>query len=394
MLSATTTAPVNIAVIKYWGKRNEELVLPINSSLSVTLDQQQLCTKTTVAASKAFTEDRLWLNGHEESLKSERYQNVLTTVRRRARKRKTPGEDHHLLNWHVHICSENNFPTAAGLASSAAGFACLVYGLAKLYKVEGDLSAIARLGSGSACRSVLGGFVAWDMGTMEDGSDSLARQIAPPSHWPNLRILILVVNASKKAVGSSAGMQTSVQTSSLLEERARHIPDKMKQMEEAIKQQDFQTFAEITMKESNNMHAVCLDTYPPLSYMSDTSRHIQHVIHAINDHHGQNKVAYTYDAGPNACLYLLEESVAMVLGMLLHVYPCQDSDKVKYVRGLQVIEEPPPENLLSSLKVEPLPGAISYMIHTKVGAGPQVLDSSQSLLDETGQPKDNANNLC
>lgn len=125
--------------------------------------------------------------------------------------------------WKIHICSENNFPTSAGLASSAAGYACLVVALAKLYEIkvfqnkqvnnykfynmqswlnficfninfQGDITTIARVGSGSACRSILGGFVRWYMGSQTDGTDSIAKQIVPASYWPEMRILILVVS--------------------------------------------------------------------------------------------------------------------------------------------------------------------------------------------------------
>ncbi|XP_073515726.1 diphosphomevalonate decarboxylase [Phyllobates terribilis] len=132
MKVVTCTAPVNIAVIKYWGKRNEELILPINSSLSVTLHQDQLKTTTTVSASHEFTEDRIWLNGKEDNISHPRLQSCLNEIRRLARKRRSSssggsGEDSvsRVLNYKVHICSVNNFPTAAGLASSAAGYACL-----------------------------------------------------------------------------------------------------------------------------------------------------------------------------------------------------------------------------------------------------------------------------
>lgn len=144
----------------------------------------------------------------------------LSVVRRLARKRRNdddPGLDSTCLSYKVHICSINNFPTAAGLASSAAGFACLgallnciqhqylkhlthcfstffpVYTLAQAFGVEGELSGVARQGSGSACRSMYGGFVQWLMGHQSDGKDSLAQQVEPETHWPELRILVLVV---------------------------------------------------------------------------------------------------------------------------------------------------------------------------------------------------------
>lgn len=172
VLMVTAQTPTNIAVIKYWGKRDETLILPVNSSISVTLDPDHLCTTTSVAVSPTFDKDRMWLNGKEISLSGSRFQNCLREIRHRA----TDVEDEEKgikitkkdwENLHVHIASYNNFPTAAGLASSAAGFACLVFSLAKLMNVkedQGQLSAIARQGSGSACRSLFGGFVKWEMG--------------------------------------------------------------------------------------------------------------------------------------------------------------------------------------------------------------------------------------
>ncbi|GFR70620.1 diphosphomevalonate decarboxylase [Elysia marginata] len=122
----TCTAPVNIAVIKYWGKTDEKRILPTNPSLSVTLGQDELRAKTSVAVSSSFSEDRMWLNGIEQPISSPRVQNVLKEIRRRAHKRKSGDRKEDIgLTQHVHIVSENNFPTAAGLASSAAGYACL-----------------------------------------------------------------------------------------------------------------------------------------------------------------------------------------------------------------------------------------------------------------------------
>ncbi|KAI5401650.1 Diphosphomevalonate decarboxylase mvd2 [Lathyrus oleraceus] len=198
VLMVTAQTPTNIAVIKYWGKRDETLILPVNDSISVTLDPNHLCTTTTVSVSPSFQQDRMWLNGKEISLSGGRFQSCLREIRARAcdveddkKGVKISKEDWSKL--HVHIASYNNFPTAAGLASSAAGFACLVYALGKLMNVKEDesqLSAIARQGSGSACRSLFGGFVKWIMGKEENGSDSLAVQLADEKHWDELVIVI------------------------------------------------------------------------------------------------------------------------------------------------------------------------------------------------------------
>ena len=218
----------------------------------------------------------------------------------------------------VHIVSENSFPTAAGLASSAAGYACLTAALGKLYGVkeafEGELTTIARQGSGSACRSLDGGLVRWQGGVEADGADSKAVQVATEGHWPELGVLILVVSDQKKDTSSTAGMQTSVETSVLLAHRAEHVvAGRLEELEAAYLARDFDTVARITMQDSNQFHAVCLDTYPPIRYMTDVSFDIIRTVHAINAEAGSAQVAYTFDAGPNAVLLLKDRSNAAAI---------------------------------------------------------------------------------
>ncbi|XP_056268764.1 diphosphomevalonate decarboxylase [Pseudoliparis swirei] len=390
--TVTCTAPVNIAVIKYWGKRNEELILPINSSLSVTLHQDQLKTTTTVATSSSFLEDRIWLNGKEEDITHPRLQSCLREIRRLARKRRNDGHpalDSMGFSHKVHICSVNDFPTAAGLASSAAGFACLVYTLSRVFDVEGELSGIARQGSGSACRSMYGGFVQWIMGQRDDGKDSLAQQVAPETHWPELRVLVLVASAEKKPVGSTSGMQTSVETSRLLKHRAESVvPGRMVEMIEAVQTKDFAAFAELTMKDSNQFHATCLDTYPPIFYLSSVSQQVISLVHRYNRHYGETRVAYTFDAGPNAVIYMLQQHVPEFVQAVQHFFP-PESNGGQFVKGLPVNHVALSEELRRSIGQEPLPKGISYVISTKVGPGPCVVeDPTQHLLGSDGLPKE------
>ncbi|KAL8609212.1 hypothetical protein ACOMHN_036656 [Nucella lapillus] len=366
------------------GKRDEKLILPANSSLSVTLGMDELHAKTTVTVSSTFSEDRIWLNGKEQSVDNPRIQNVLKEIRQRSGEKDGGRGDGVPLK--VHMCSENNFPTAAGLASSAAGYACMVYTLAKLYGVEGELSAIARQGSGSACRSMSGGFVLWEMGTEDDGSNSIARQIAPANHWPALRTLILVVSDQKKQVGSTEGMQTTMGTSELMRERVQTVPQHTQQMIQAITHRDFPAFAHITMKESNQFHAVCLDTWPPVFYLTDTSRWIIQLVHAYNTMCGHTQVAYTFDAGPNACLYLQEGDVARVVGLLTHFFPPAPAPH-PFVRGRPVTPRHPTQEECKNFDIPRSEGAIKYIIHTKVGTGPEELSSEDSLLTAQGLPK-------
>ncbi|XP_067245162.1 diphosphomevalonate decarboxylase isoform X2 [Chanodichthys erythropterus] len=362
----TCTAPVNIAVIKYWGKRDEDLILPINSSLSVTLHQEQLKTMTTIACSRSFQQDRIWLNGKEEDISCPRLQSCLQEIRRLARKRRNTGDptsDVSIVSNKVHICSVNNFPTAAGLASSAAGYACLVYTLSQLFGVEGELSAVARHGSGSACRSLYGGFVQWKMGESSDGKDSIAEQVESESYWPELRVLILVYRASVV------------------------VPCRMEEMIRVIRQRDFQAFGELTMKDSNQFHATCLDTYPPIFYLNNVSHRIISLVHRYNQYYGETKVAYTFDAGPNAVIYTLQEHLPEFVQVVRHFFPSEAIES-EFVRGLPVCSADLSEELKRDLNMEPTPKGIHYIISTKAGPGPCVVeDPSQHLLGVDGLPK-------
>lgn len=130
------------------------------------------------------------------------------------------------------------------------------------------------------------------------------------------------VSADKKQTGSTVGMQTSVETSTLLKFRAESVvPERMKEMTRCIQEQDFQGFAQLTMKDSNQFHATCLDTFPPISYLNDTSRRIIQLVHRFNTHQGQTKVAYTFDAGPNAVIFTLEDTVAEFVAAVRHSFP-------------------------------------------------------------------------
>ncbi|KAL5801914.1 hypothetical protein ACOSQ3_033546 [Xanthoceras sorbifolium] len=412
VLMVTAQTPTNIAVIKYWGKRDETLILPVNDSISVTLDPDHLCTTTTVAVSPSFDHDRMWLNAKEISLSGGRFQNCLREIRNRACdfEDKEKGIKIEKKDWeklHLHIASYNNFPTAAGLASSAAGFACLVFALAKLMNAKEDqsqLSAIARQGSGSACRSLFGGFVKWIMGKDEKGSDSLAVQLADEEHWNDLVIVIAVVSSRQKETSSTSGMCESVETSLLLQHRAKEVvPKRIVQMEEAIKNRDFSSFAQLTCADSNQFHAVCLDTSPPIFYMNDTSHRIISCVEKWNRSEGSPQVAYTFDAGPNAVLIARNKKVAaQLLQRLLFIFPpSSDTDLNSYVigdksilhdagiGGMKDVEALPPPPEINTVPAQKYQGDVSYFICTRPGRGPVLFsDESKALLNpETGLPK-------
>ncbi|KAJ6440676.1 voltage-gated K+ channel beta subunit (KCNAB) [Purpureocillium lavendulum] len=379
---ASTTAPVNIAVVKYWGKRDPKLNLPTNSSLSVTLSQADLRTLTTASCAAAFGGDSLTLNGELSDISGARTQACFRELRaRRAALEAADPSLPKLSAMGLKLVSENNFPTAAGLASSAAGFAALVQAIANLYELPdtpAQLSIVARQGSGSACRSLFGGYVAWRMGDKEDGSDSMADLVAPASHWPNMRALILVVSAAKKGVSSTSGMQQTVATSGLFQQRiANIVPANMATMEEAIQRRDFAKFAEVTMRESNSFHACCADTYPPIFYMNDISKAAIRAVESINAKAGKTIAAYTFDAGPNCVVYYLDEEAPTVLGAFSGVLGGvtgwkEGSAGVKSSVRLE-------EGIASVLK-----DGVSRVIMTSVGEGP--IKTQEYLVDEDGQP--------
>ncbi|KXT01377.1 hypothetical protein AC578_6636 [Pseudocercospora eumusae] len=371
---ASTFAPVNIAIIKYWGKRNTKLNLPTNGSISVTLSQDDLRTHTTASTSSDFTEDTLTLNNESQDISGARTQACLRELRalRQDVEHQNPSLPK-LSHLKLKIVSENNFPTAAGLASSAAGFAALVRAIANLYQLPTsptDLSRIARRGSGSACRSLMGGYVAWQKGEEEDGSDSVAYEVSSASHWPDMRALILVASADKKDVSSTAGMQQTVATSALFEHRATEVvPKRMKAMEKAIHNRDFESFAILTMKDSNNFHACCLDTQPPIFYLNDTSRAAIRMCEYINSLHPHDKpyCAYTFDAGPNAVVYYLAEHEDIVAGAFKSILDGKTGWEGP--RGQHVKPHPGVEGI--DLVAEKLQAGISRVILTSVGDGPR-----------------------
>jgi len=400
---ATVSAPTNIACIKYWGKASIEYNTPINSSVSVTLDQSDLCAMTTASASLSYTEDKLWLNGIEET-PNKRFYACLNQIRAMAGDKVDPTSGKVIVSseqWKqmkVHVSSYNTFPTAAGLASSAAGYAALVSAFKELFHAKesfpGEFTTIARQGSGSACRSLYGGFVAWRKGSSENGwKNSLAEQVCDEKHWPEIRALILVVSDQKKTTSSTTGMSNSVSTSKLLQHRAEHIVDgRMSEIEKAFHDKDFPTFAKLTMADSNQFHATCLDTYPPIFYMNDVSKQIIHLIHCYNEYSGGIRAGYTFDAGPNAVIYTLEKYSLEVAALMLYWFPSKDmkeyltcSSNKDIFKKLESFSLDPEllkaTEAIWSLTHEQNQTHVKHVYFTRSGPGPLVLGEEKALID-------------
>ena len=283
-LHATALAHPNIAFIKYWGLEDEPRRIPANGSLSMNLGG--LLTQTTVTFDPHLTQDVLILNGETVAGPAwMRVQQFMDRIRRMAD-----------VSLKARITSENNFPMGAGLASSASGFAALALaGTAALglELSEQQLSSLARFGSGSACRSVPGGFVEWVVDPLN--GESFAQSIAPADHW-DLVDCIAILSETHKPVGSEVGMR-SAGTSPLQEARVRDADRRLEVCREAILRRDFTALAEITELDSNLMHAVMMTSTPPLYYWQPASLAIMRAVKAWQ-REGID-VTFTLDAGPN-----------------------------------------------------------------------------------------------
>ncbi len=281
---ATALAHPNIALIKYWGDRVPDLHIPVNGSISMNLEE--LYSRTTVVFDPAFTSDMLILNGdnlHGDA--AERVTSFLDRVREMAG-----------IKLHARVESENNFPTSAGLASSASGFAALSLATSKAAGLgldETGLSRLARTGSGSACRSIPGGFVEWQAG--EDDANSYGFSIAPPEYWGLVDCIALVSHAEKSI--SSAFGHAVAHTSPLQKARVADTPSRLAQCRQAILARDFERLAMVVELDSNMMHAVMLTSTPPLPYGQPVTLELQKLVHGWRKN--GLPACSTVDAGPN-----------------------------------------------------------------------------------------------
>jgi diphosphomevalonate decarboxylase len=231
------------------------------------------------------------------------------------------------------------------------------------------------------------------MGERADGSDSIAKQVAPASHWPQMRVLILVANAKPKKIPSTVGMRATVATSELLQHRMKHVvPQRMELMEKAITERDFKTFGDLTMRDSNQFHATCLDTTPPVFYLNETSKRVIELVHGFNACMGGIVAAYTFDAGPNAVIYFLDEHMPALMSLFLHYFapakhgghPTPKEEFVVDKLKLSPVTVNNYEATLNGAHVAKLgpsvdgDAGIRQIIVSKVGDGPEVIFKASS----------------
>lgn len=285
---ATAIAYSNIALIKYWGNRDNALRLPVNGSLSMNLGGLE--THTTVEFIPSWSDDEVIIGDTlQTGAARDRVIHQLELIRERAS-----------FALKARVESRNNFPTGAGIASSASAFAALTLAgsaAAGLHLSEAELSIIARRGSGSASRSIPSGFVEWQMG--DSSETSYAFSVAPPSHW-DLCDVIAVISQKHKAIGSTGG-HAIANTSPLQAARVASVAERLNICRAALLARDFLTLAEVVEADSNIMHSVMMTSVPPLFYWEPITIAIMKAVRRWRSE--GMPVCYTIDAGPNVhCL--------------------------------------------------------------------------------------------
>ena len=290
--AATATAHANIALIKYWGKANEELILPRTSSLSLTLDELYTTTTVRFLDDEQDAWDRAILDGEPVSGRPmERITALLDIVRERAG-----------ISAPAEVTSLNTVPTAAGLASSASGFAALAGACAAAAGLDlgtRELSRLARRGSGSAARSIFGGLTIWHAG--EDDASSFAEPLEGAADGTDfaddMSLLVLVLNAGHKAVSSREAMRRTVRNSPLYEPWVRQHADQLSAALEAVAHRDLARLGEAAEANALGMHAAMAAATPSVDYLTEASHA---ALEAVRDARAAGFPAWaTMDAGPN-----------------------------------------------------------------------------------------------
>ena len=299
----TAFAPANIALVKYWGKRDKELNLPVTDSLSIDLGE--LGSETSL---ELFPEDEVVLNGKildkndPFSIKVMEFVNLFRDAYDKALDKGSPG---------LHIETYNNIPTGAGVASSASGFAALTKALNQFFQLDltdREMSLIANIGSGSASRSIFKGFVYRHAGTDPNGMDSYSEPL--PCTWPELRIGLITVSAKAKRVSSREGMERTVATSPLYKAWPQQVAQDMEKMLKAIKEKDFELLGSTAESNALAMHECMKASTPPLIYFEPETITIINKVQKLRQDGLQ--LYLTIDAGPNVKLLFLEKDTGTI----------------------------------------------------------------------------------
>lgn len=300
---ATVSAPANIALIKYWGARDPERVVPYHPSISITLEVCRSVTTVEALPPVDLADDEVWLerDGRLEPADDAfagRVRGHLEVLRRETGRTER-----------FRVATRNTFPAAAGLASSASGFAALAAAVVRALGLapetiedrlgHGALSVLARLsGSGSAARSVLGGYVEWPVPSASPASDVLdgpARSLAPADHW-HLADVIALIQSGPKEISSLEGHRRAT-TSPFFARRLELLPERLAAVRRAIRDRDLDSLGPIIERDAIELHTVAMTSEPPIFYWQPATLD---VLQAVRDLRRSGARAWTtMDAGAN-----------------------------------------------------------------------------------------------
>ncbi len=322
LMRATAQAPANIALIKFWGKRNETLRLPMNDSISLNLSSAS--TVTTVEFINNLREDKLILDGlsvtGEEKSRVTKHLNVIREMAKISTK--------------AIVTTNNNFPRGAGMASSASGFAALSKAAsvaAGLKLDERQLSILARLGSGSACRSVPDGWVEWKEG--KDSNSSYAHSIHNFDYW-DICDVIAIVEKEKKKVTSTEG-HAIAESSPFYKTRIKDMGGKIKKIKKYIKTKNFTKMGEIVESEALNMHAVMITSKPALIYWNGITLKLMVCVREWREE--GLETYFTIDAGPNVHIICRQKDAQTLVKKLKDVEGVVDVVTNEVSRGVHLV---------------------------------------------------------
>ena len=373
--------PINIALIKYWGKEDEELITPLNNSISLTLDMNTF-----------YTETKITIQQIEKNINIEIKENIITLT--------INGKPFNVTNriknvfkkffsLDIPICKElssllldikiesmNTFPIASGCASSASSMAALVLAITSALNLQNilsktELSKIARMGSGSACRSIFGGVSEWVTGV---GELSFAQQLYKNDYW-DLGVKLIIVNQKEKDVSSSIGMKITKETSELFKYRINHVvKNNIEKLKKSLEEKDFSNLAEVIIKDSNNFHACCRDSYPTINYLNEESDFIMKCVYTLNKINEKNICAYTFDAGSNAFLIYENKNKRIIDDFFNYIFGFNDINIDDLIKNMQIEKKENNINEINKLvKRRPEKEKIIKQVDFVLGEGAQII---------------------
>lgn len=320
---AKARAYTNIALIKYWGKKDPQLTLPYNNSISLTLDQFYTETEVTFFETKKLAHDQFFF-GDQQLPVSTKVQRVLDFVRQKAD-----------MQQNALVKTQNFVPTTAGLASSASAFAALALAASQAADLScstKELSVIARHGSGSASRSIFGGFVEWTAGYSD--TTSYAKPLLSKVDFP-INVIAILINHQEKEISSTQGMQNSVSTSPYYPQWVKSSQNAIDLMKQAIRSKDITQIGRLAEHNAMMMHATTLSAQPPFTYFAPQTIQVWQEIQSIRR---KGISCYlTLDAGPNPKLICARQDATKIVALLkqkfpkLHYFICQPGPSARLI---------------------------------------------------------------